>query len=183
MFLDRGFDLTTMDAIATAAGVSKRTLYARYADKTALFDAAVQQAIERWIVPPDQLRALATDDLEATLVAIARMRIAAVMSPEGLKIQRIIHAASFRFPNVLSAVFEQSNQPVVEFLADVLRHHNQAGTIRVERPYDAALIFMTMVIGGPTRSIATGVLPEMAIVEDLMIYSIKLFLDAIRTRP
>ena len=36
-FLEYGYDATTMEAIAQAAGITKRTLYARYPDKRAVF--------------------------------------------------------------------------------------------------------------------------------------------------
>ena len=37
MFLERGFELTTMEGIAAGTGVTKRTIYRRYPDKKALF--------------------------------------------------------------------------------------------------------------------------------------------------
>src|ERR1700733_10039359 len=51
MFLDKGFEQTTMEAVAAAVGMTKRTIYARYDDKAALFLATVQRAIGRSIVP------------------------------------------------------------------------------------------------------------------------------------
>src|SRR3546814_17022758 len=70
-FLDKGFVMTTIDAIAAAVGMTKRTVYTRYPDKNALFGAAVQRAIERWIIPAEVLAALDPDDLEGTLTAVA----------------------------------------------------------------------------------------------------------------
>ena len=68
LFLARGFERTSIDAITTAARMAKRTVYRRYGDKTALFKAALQRAIEEWIVPAERLRAAETDDFEATLL-------------------------------------------------------------------------------------------------------------------
>jgi TetR/AcrR family transcriptional repressor of mexJK operon len=179
MFLEHGFEQTTLDAIVSSIGMTKRTIYGRYDDKLALFRAAVQQAIKQWILPSDILRTLEVDDLEGTLLAVARRRIADVLSPTGLKIQRIIHVASFRFPDILASVYDQANKPVVEFLSDVLTRHHRKGTIFVDRPDVAAMIFMGMVIGGATRRIAMGELPPPHDVEDLMTYSIKLFLNGV----
>ena len=44
--------------MAAAIGMTKRTVYALYTDKAALFKAAVQQAIERWIVPRETFEAM-----------------------------------------------------------------------------------------------------------------------------
>ena len=38
VFLDRGYALTTMDDVATAAGVGKQTVYRHFASKEALFE-------------------------------------------------------------------------------------------------------------------------------------------------
>jgi TetR/AcrR family transcriptional repressor of mexJK operon len=62
-FLEKGFEQTTMEEIAIRVGMSKRTVYARYEDKDAPVQAAVQRAIERYTVPASEVEALATDDL------------------------------------------------------------------------------------------------------------------------
>src|ERR1700733_2088209 len=76
LFLEKGFERTTIDAITASAGMAKRTVYARYGDKATLFKAALQRAIDDWIVPVEQLQAAETDDLEETLLAVARILIA-----------------------------------------------------------------------------------------------------------
>ena len=47
LFLERGVEATTIQAIAAKAGVSKVTLYSHYPDRTALFEAAVLREMER----------------------------------------------------------------------------------------------------------------------------------------
>lgn len=83
IFLDNGFQRSTIDYIATATGMAKRTIYARYPDKAALFEAAVQRAVDRWIIPVEVLHEVETEDLEETLVAIARIRLDSYTSPAG----------------------------------------------------------------------------------------------------
>jgi len=66
-FLQKGYVMTTMDAIAASVGMTKPTIYALYQDKDALFAATVRRAVERWIVPAEALDTLDRDDLEGTL--------------------------------------------------------------------------------------------------------------------
>src|ERR1700724_4660788 len=73
LFLEHGFELTTIDMIATRINMTKRTVYARYADKAALFRGAVQRAIERQIVPRSVLEGFDQGDLTETLASIARL--------------------------------------------------------------------------------------------------------------
>jgi AcrR family transcriptional regulator len=182
MFLDKGYEQATIEAIAASMNMTKRTVYARYPEKSALFKAAVQHAIERLIVADAELRALETDDLEATLIAVARMRVAQVTTPEGLKLQRIINTESYRFPEIFTASYEQGAKPIVEFLAEVLRRHRATGAISVSRTRLAANTFMSMVVGGPVRMIVSGMAPDPAEVEDRITFAVQLFLNGVRAR-
>lgn len=71
-FLANGFAGTTMDAIASHAGVTKVTLYQRYADKIALLRAMMQERVESWSVMAQQRPAPRGDTLEARLRYFAR---------------------------------------------------------------------------------------------------------------
>ena len=58
-FLEYGYDAATMEAIAQAAGITKRTLYARYPDKRAVFLDVIPWALTRTVSPeanPDWMR-------------------------------------------------------------------------------------------------------------------------------
>src|SRR3982074_3563746 len=52
LFMERGFEGTSIDAVAEAAGVSKPTVYARYRDKGDLFAAVLRDRIREWLPPP-----------------------------------------------------------------------------------------------------------------------------------
>jgi AcrR family transcriptional regulator len=47
LFLDRGYDATSMDAIAKAAGTTKVTVYARFQSKEELFSSVLWWALQR----------------------------------------------------------------------------------------------------------------------------------------
>jgi len=182
LFLDKGFELTTMEGVAAAVGMTKRTIYARYPDKAALFLATVERAIERSIVPENELRRLDNGKLEETLAAIARMRVAFVMTPVGLKLQRIINTESYRFPEIFILSYDRTARPVIAFLAELLRRHEAKGGIAVERPEMAARIFMSMVVGGPVRIIVSGNPLSREEIDDRIDFAVRLFLDGVRRR-
>jgi TetR/AcrR family transcriptional repressor of mexJK operon len=146
LFLGHGFELTTIEMVATRISM---TVYARYADKASLFRAAVQRAIERQIVPRDVLEGFDKGDLTETLEAVARLRIGQVMSPNGLRLQRIINTESYRFPEIFTANLEQSAKPVIDFVAGLLDRAIAAGQIFPTDSGLAASAFMSMVVGGP----------------------------------
>jgi TetR/AcrR family transcriptional regulator, mexJK operon transcriptional repressor len=182
LFLDKGFERATIDAIAASVGMTKRTVYARYKNKAALFKAAVQRSIERLIVPPATLQALEMGEIAATLAAVARLRVAQVMTPAGLKQQRIINTESYRFPEIFVMAYEQNTRPVVEFLAGLLQRETAAGTLAVTDPTRAATVFLSMVVSGPVRVIVSGNRLTRAEIDDRLQFAIRLFLDGARAR-
>jgi AcrR family transcriptional regulator len=182
VFLERGYELATVDQIATAAGASKRTLYAHYDDKTALFKAAVQRAIERYAVEAEKLMVIESDDLEETLTSLARMRLGHVMSPVGQRLQRIINAEAYRFPEIFGSAYEQGTKPLVDFLAGVLQRHAAAGSLDIDDPERTARVFLSMVVGGPARAIASGRIIGKDEIEERVRFSVRLFLKGALTR-
>lgn len=182
IFLEKGFELATIDAIAAAVGMTKRTVYARYEDKRALFKAAVQRAIERWIVPISELEAVETDDLEATLTAVARIRMANAISPAGIRLQRIINAESYRFPEIFNVAYHQGSQPTIGFLADLLTRHAARGNIVAEEPTIMAGAFLALVVGAPMRAFVWGNSIDKSELDKRIRFCVKLFMDGVRPR-
>jgi TetR/AcrR family transcriptional repressor of mexJK operon len=181
-FLEHGYELATIDAIRTSISMTKRTVYSLYEDKKMLFRAAVKRAIDEWTMPVDTLRALETDDLEATLTAIARVRVDYSISPIGLKLQRIINAESYRFPDMSRLMYEQGAVPTIRFLSDLLERHAKHGKFVVDDPEILAQSFMSLLVGGPTRGIVLGRTIDMQDIEKRIRINIKLFLNGIRSR-
>jgi AcrR family transcriptional regulator len=182
LFLENGFELVTMEAIAAAVGMTKRTVYARYEDKAALFRAVVQRAVERWILPVETLQAVETDDLEATLVGIARIRLDNAISPVGVRLDRIINAESFRFPEIFALAYEEGSRPTIRFIADLLRRRLAPGSPALADPEIAATAFLSMVVGGPRRRILGGGTMEPQDVDCRIRFCVRLFLDGARPR-
>ena len=182
VFLDRGYDHATIDGIAATAGMAKRTIYAQYTDKEALFRAAVQRAIDRWVVPVDELRALDTGNLEETLIAVASARLQTAVSPDGVRLQRILNAEAYRFPDLSRTAYEQGTRPVVRFIAEVLARHAAAGSIAVTDPELIGTSFLSLVIGGPAHGVLWGAVLDNDAVADRIRLCVRLFLDGARPR-
>lgn len=181
-FLDKGYELATIEAIAADVGMTKRTVYARYADKASLFRAVARRAIERYQIPEERIRATEIGDLTQTLINIAMLRIDLVASPQGLKLQRIINTESYRFPDIFTDTFELGAMPTVRFLASLLERETATGALAVENPMMAASVFMSMVVSGPVRFIVSGNALAKPEIEKRVTYAVKLFLDGAKAR-
>ncbi|MEO6718699.1 MAG: TetR/AcrR family transcriptional regulator [Novosphingobium sp.] len=181
-FLDKGYEAATIEAIAGAVGMTKRTVYGLHADKSALFHAAVRRAIEQYSISEERIAATDCGDLERTLHNIARLRIDLVASQQGMKLQRIINTESYRFPEIFNEVYELGALPTIRFLAQLLKRESAAGRLAIVEPAKAANVFMSMVVSGPVRIIVSGNPLSEAEIEERVTYAVRLFLDGARPR-
>ena len=97
VFLAHGFSAAATDMIQRAAGVSKATVYARYATKEALFTAVIEAECERFLGSVRTL-AIRSSRLRDVLAALARAYLRIVLSPEALALFRAVVGEAPRFP-------------------------------------------------------------------------------------
>src|SRR5690349_17519558 len=92
LFLRSGYLGTSMEEIATLAGVSKQTVYTHFADKERLFTDLILGATDRVDDFLQHVTAVLhdTDDLETDLRQIARRYLAQVLRPEVLQLRRLV---------------------------------------------------------------------------------------------
>jgi TetR/AcrR family transcriptional regulator, mexJK operon transcriptional repressor len=178
MFLEKGFELASVEAIAQSINMTKRTVYRRYKDKRSLFRESVQLAIECSIAPTDSMQAAVTDDLETSLLRIARIRVIETISPDALRLQRIINAESLRIPEVLRA-YEEAALPAVRFIADLIRNHQGRDLAMAHDPEFAARAFIGM-IAATNRLVVLGKTVDNRLLEASVEKGVQLFLNGLR---
>ncbi|MDE8650884.1 TetR/AcrR family transcriptional regulator [Novosphingobium album (ex Liu et al. 2023)] len=176
LFQQHGFEGTSIDAITAATGMAKRTIYARYGDKDSLFKAALQRAIEEWLVPVERLRAAETDDLEETLLRIGRMLVANIMNPAGLRLLRITNAESSRRPEIGVFTYNQGTKQTIAYLADLFRRRIGPATVPIDEWKEAAIAFLNSVVSGPSTKTAWGLTFDQATIDKLIVSYVRLFM-------
>ncbi|HEX4375535.1 MAG TPA: TetR/AcrR family transcriptional regulator, partial [Steroidobacteraceae bacterium] len=181
LFLDHGFERTTIDAITASAGMAKRTVYLRYADKAALFKAALRRAIEEWIVPIERLRAVETEDLEVTLLAVGQILVSNIMSPAGLRLMRITNAESSRMPEIGVYTYQNGTGRTIDYLADLFRRRVEL-PYQLEDPQEAAVAFLYLVVSGPPTMTAWGMKVDPSDIDRHTRYCVHLFLHGLLRR-
>jgi AcrR family transcriptional regulator len=180
-FLEYGYDGATMEAIAQAAGVTKRTLYARYPDKRAVFVDVIPWAFSRE-VDRDVKRKTKDDDLPGALTEIGRGAIKRALDPDTRRLHRVVMNESGRFPE-----FEVSSETLgwsrrQRQLMDLLRHHQEAGNIEVDDIELAAEHFLAMVEALPARLADFGVFRSKRQEERHLKVAVNLFLHGVLSR-
>ena len=176
LFLDKGYERTSIDAITAAAGMAKRTVYSRYGDKTKLFKAALTRAIEQWIVPVERLREVETDDLGGTLRHVGQILVANALSPMGLRLMRLTNAESLHMPEISTFSVQHGTQPTHDYLVTLFRQRLDCSGAEAN---DAAQAFLNLVVGGPASNAAWGMAIDPGEIDRHIEYSVNLFLNGL----
>ncbi len=176
LFQQNGYERTTIEGIAAAVGMAKRTVYTLYGDKKTLFKASLQRAINEWIKPVEDLRSVETDDLEETLLCIGQMLVENMMTPAGLKLLRITNAEANQMPEISAYTYEQGTGPTLVFLAELFARRLKLSSKDAD---EAALAFLYLVVGGPASLSVWGVPMDKRRVEHHTTYCVKLFLHGL----
>ena len=157
MFMERGFDGTTIDAVAEAASVGKATLYARYRDKGELFGAVFRRQIDRWLAVSVAEAPRPGEPVEAALLALGRRMVTAALTPEAVAINRIVMAQATRFPDLAALVHREGWQRSNASVAAVLAHFAADGQLAIPDGELAADLFLSLVIGRQARLAILGI--------------------------
>lgn len=106
LFLEKGFDGTSMDGVAQRAGVSKQTVYSHFSSKEQLFGEAVNAEIAAYY-PDRALASVETHTLEADLRAVCHKLASLLMGKRAIAMFRLLVAAGAKGPT-LGEIFWKS---------------------------------------------------------------------------
>jgi len=159
VFLDKGYDGTSMDDVAAKAAVSKPTVYKYFSDKERLF-AEIVRATTGQI---DDLVRLVVETmadkagLEPGLTVLARRFITALMQPQVLRLRRLVIANADRFPDVGRSWYEQGFERVLTTLATSFQSLADRKVLRMGDPLLAANHFVGLLLWIPVnKAMFTG---------------------------
>lgn len=159
LFLDKGYELTSMDDISTRAKVSKPTVYHHFRDKEALFAEVVLATTDdvENIVRLVTRSLTDTGDFESSLLELARRFLAALMQPQMLKLRRMVISNAERFPDVGRLWYEQGFERVLQTLAECFQRLADRSKLNVDDPMVAAHHFVGLLLWIPiNKAMFTG---------------------------
>lgn len=142
LFLDVGYAGTTMDAVASRCGISKKTLYRLFPAKTDLFKAMVADHRRTMLALPRPDDGL---PMAEALAAIFRLDIDDTENRERLAFIRLALADADRYPEIGEAIALEGAQAALRLLAQWLAVQQARGALRPFPPEAAARMLMDMV--------------------------------------
>ncbi|OAF12190.1 MULTISPECIES: TetR/AcrR family transcriptional regulator [Bradyrhizobium] len=181
LFLDRGFDATSLDAVAEAARVSKPTVYSRYGDKRGLFTAVLRREIDRWLAPlsaaaETQLGSSSDVSVEQRLVEVGREMLTFTCGPDAVAFSRMMTSQAINFPDIAKLGKEEGWLKAVATTARFFDHLVAQGALDLDDTTIAAEVFLDVVVGHTHRMATFGMALEFKSAEKRMRAAIKLFL-------
>ena len=180
LFLEKGWDAASIDEISRVSGVAKRFIYARYADKAALFIGVVEGFIAEQIGAL-QFPSPPPADVEAGLFGFGARLLELALQPQALAILRLFIAQAPRFPDLAKLFVERNRQRNLGEIARLMGTYLDRGTIEGDGEMRAEQFFI-LVVGIPQRlAMLVGREPREA-EERRLRAAVRLFLDGCRIR-
>lgn len=143
VFLAHGFGNTTVEQLAAAAGVTKRTIYSYFGDKGGVFTEMV-----RVLATTVSSQAPAGEMLESLATRI----VYRLDSAELIGLHRLVIAESTRFPELAVTLHDNGEAQHIARLAEHLLAERGGGAVHLARP------LFTLLVGENHRKRLLGLL-------------------------
>lgn len=144
LFLQQGYERTSMSQIAQLAGVSKGSLYNHFENKADLFTAFFE---ERSRTRLDTLKAVSRTpqpDLRTALIQAASTIITLLTDHEAIGLYRIVVAEANEFPHLADTLWHYGFSRTLSSLTEWFTHKHEAGLLKVDDAAFAAEQFLMM---------------------------------------
>lgn len=135
LFLEQGYAGTSMDAVATEAGVSKQTLYVYFPAKLDLLRAILDEEMTAIADGEPVLAPLHTvDDLRAQLLRFAERLSSALLHPDAVSLIRLTLGEAFRIPELRETIRNALPVRALHRLATLIAAADAQGLITAPDP-------------------------------------------------
>jgi AcrR family transcriptional regulator len=141
-FLTNGYAATSMDRVATAAGVSKATVYSHFQDKEGLFTALIERLVQnkcRKIFNPQDPQSLKGEPKIVLRHLATRVLETGRSDQQFLTFMRLIVGESGRFPELAQSFVRSLDKPVFEALS---QYFASCPELKLPDPQATARVFM-----------------------------------------
>lgn len=177
MFMSEGYGSVSMDKLAEAVPVSKRTLYNNFSDKAAIFGAVMesrcqtvfstlQQGITKYSTP------------EETLTLMADIYLSKFMQPNAVNMYRTAITESKQFPELSKMFYEAGPKRGLKLLTSYFQALDDDKKLRIPNPELAAKMFIGMVMNRVHMEFMLGVRKTLTAKEktEMVRYAVRIFL-------
>lgn len=176
IFLRDGYAQASMDDVARAASMSKRTLYQIFPSKAALFEATIAATLAPVALDTDLER---EPDLRRALTGLLIVAARHILAERQIGIYRLVIGERHGSPVLAEATHRVLTSRGSSALERRLRAEAMAGRLQLPRPEVAARMLYGMVLGSAQIRLLLGVrrTPSAEEIAALAAEAVNLFLD------
>jgi len=115
-FQKHGFPETSMDRVAEAANVSKRTVYNHFPSKEALFQAIMEELLGR--CGHLELPTPSDDPLDHQLLVVGRLYVGMITSDDFIKLSRVVLSRFIQSPHLVGTAItgKEPQKPIQDWI-------------------------------------------------------------------
>lgn len=136
LFMQKGYEGTSVDEIAHAADVSKQTVYSHFDNKETLFVLAVASRCRQTGLNPGVIDYDAPP--EEMLMEIGRRFVRMVTSSEAVRLNCVCIGSAETHPELARLIFEHGPAQTVVMIADYLAEQHRCRRLSIDNPEQAA---------------------------------------------
>ncbi|WP_426161830.1 TetR/AcrR family transcriptional regulator [Pseudoduganella sp. R-32] len=152
LFVELGFQATTMDKVAQRAKISKLSIYRHFENKEALFSAAISARCHQFA--PQALFESIGGSAEDQLMAVGSSLLRTLMNPEVRGVEAMIMADKTNQKSLSKLHYEAGAAHVTAQIEVLLRQLQAKGAMKVPNPRQSARLFAALVKGADLLAIA-----------------------------
>ncbi len=146
LFLEQGYEGTSLDAIAARAGVSKLTVYSHFNDKAGLFTCLVTNKCKEYAAGKslEELQQLPT---KLALTRLAEGYIKLILNPDVLAFHRLMIADAGDNTELTTLFYDSGPRVAIQEVANIFAEFSNVGKLHIEDSWSAADHFLSMLRG------------------------------------
>jgi len=146
MFIDRGYEATSLQDVVSIAGGSLATLYRLFGNKEGLFKAVLERKFKS-VFGEMELPAVASQDPALTLFNLGSALLSMILSEDAIGMHRLMIAEAKRSPRLREIFIELAPNRAKQYLSAYLKEEVGAGRMDIKDCELSASQFLEMVKG------------------------------------
>ncbi len=152
LFVELGFQATTMDKVARRAKISKLSIYRHFENKEALFSAAIAARCHQFA--PQTLFEGCEGSAEDQLMAVGSSLLRTLLSPDVRSVEAMIMADKTNQKALSQRQYEVGPAHVIARIEALLRQLHAKAVLNVPDPRQSARLFAALIKGSDLLIIA-----------------------------
>ncbi|AOE63342.1 TetR/AcrR family transcriptional regulator [Pseudomonas corrugata] len=152
LFVELGFQATTMDKVAKRAKISKLSIYRHFENKEALFSAAIAAHCQQFA--PQALFEGVGGSAEDQLMAVGSTLLRTLLSPDVRSVEAMIMADKTNQKSLSKRQYEAGPAYVIAQIEALLRQLHAKAVLNVPDPLQSARLFAALFKGSDLLIIA-----------------------------